>query len=130
MNRLTLFLFRVTCLLLVLSGFIGLCAAAAMIVSSEPTLASTPETASPLRFTTAATTLDNPVLSVSAGWSPPTNICFSTPKGVITINLKDGSVKIPEGMTMDEASREFWLTLAKALPYVRHQLLYGEEKKP
>lgn len=97
-------------------------------VEKEPTLASTPETASPLRFTgTTNEYSDYAVLSIPP---TPTNICFQTEKGVIKISLKDGSVQLPEGMKLDEASRLFWLTLADALPYVRHQLIYREEKKP
>lgn len=125
-----LIMFRLTCGLLVLSGALGLCTSIVAIAAdepkkSEPVLASTPETASPLRFTTSSA--DYATLTIAAA---PTNLVFHTPKGQLVIDLKDGSVKIPEGMTMDEASREFWLTLAKALPYVRHQLIYGEEKKP
>lgn len=43
-----------------------------------------------------------------------TNILFYFKDGQITINLKDGTVTIPEGMPMNVAASGFWEAVRKA----------------
>jgi hypothetical protein len=109
MNYLCGFLFRIGCCLVVISSIVNLLSFAGD-VKDEPK---------------KAETALEPYYSAPAGaFAPtlecfrPTQVSFVTDKGYITISLKDGTVKLPEGMELDEASRQFWLSLARSFPEV------------
>jgi len=39
-------------------------------------------------------------------------------ENVVTISTTNGAVKIKDGVTLDEASREFWKAVERAYPYM------------
>lgn len=50
-------------------------------------------------------------------------------KGQIEINLETGEVKLPEGVSLDEAAVQFWLAVWKAFPEARRQAMERQESK-